>query len=419
MRIGMLVDMYKPHISGITMHVSLTKRVLEKEGHKVFVFTFGDEDYEDDELYIVRSPGVPLNVMDTGFHLSFRYSRTAQRKLSTMDVVHVHHPFLSGQLALRYCRAYKLPLVFTNHTRQDLYAQHYVPYVPEALTLTFLQAYLYDLCRRCDAVIAPSPGALKMLRQLGLDMPIQVIPNGVELAPFQSPLRRLTRAALGLPEEALVLMYVGRLNPEKNLPFLLRAFFGVATVRPEVVLALVGDGADRDDLRDQVERSGLAHRVYFCGKAAYDQVPDYLALADVFVTASQTEVHPLSVIEAMAAGLPVLGMDSAGVSDTITDGVDGLISPPDLAAFTARLMRLVMEPETRQRLAARARETAQLYDINRTARMLLQVYEQATNHRVSLPRRDWTDSWKKLFSHRPWTLTSRRKMHGELKTNSA
>ena len=104
MRIGMMVDMYKPHISGVTNYVSLNKRMLESRGHKVFVFTFGDEDYEDDELYVVRSPGVPLNVHDTGFHLSFRYSQPAQRKVKSMDVVHVHHPFLTGPLALRYCR---------------------------------------------------------------------------------------------------------------------------------------------------------------------------------------------------------------------------------------------------------------------------------------------------------------------------
>ena len=77
MRIGMLVDMYKPHISGITNYVALNKRWLEQRGHKVFVFTFGDLDYEDDELYVIRSPGLPLNVNDTGFHLSFRYSPPA------------------------------------------------------------------------------------------------------------------------------------------------------------------------------------------------------------------------------------------------------------------------------------------------------------------------------------------------------
>ena len=86
MRIGMLVDMYKPNISGITSYVTLNKRWLEARGHKVFVYTFGNLDYEDDELYVMRSPGLPLNVNDSGFQLSFRYNTVAERKLRTMDV---------------------------------------------------------------------------------------------------------------------------------------------------------------------------------------------------------------------------------------------------------------------------------------------------------------------------------------------
>ena len=81
MMIGMLTDMYKPYISGVTHHVSLTKRALDAEGHKVFVFTFGGQDYVDEELYVIRSPAVPL--ADTGYNLSFRYSRSAQHKLGS------------------------------------------------------------------------------------------------------------------------------------------------------------------------------------------------------------------------------------------------------------------------------------------------------------------------------------------------
>ena len=81
MMIGMLTDMYKPYISGVTHHVSLTKRALDAEGHKVFVFTFGGQDYVDEELYVIRSPAVPL--ADTGYNLSFRYNRSAQHKLGS------------------------------------------------------------------------------------------------------------------------------------------------------------------------------------------------------------------------------------------------------------------------------------------------------------------------------------------------
>lgn len=379
MRIGMLVDMYKPHISGITNYVSLNKRWLEARGHKVFVFTFGNEEYDDDELYVVRSPGLPLNVNDTGFHLSFRYSQAAQKKLQTMDVVHVHHPFLSGPMALRYCRPHGIPIVFTNHTRFDLYSQHYLPPgVPDVLGETFLRAYLPNFCAQCELVIAPAAGVAEVMRDIGVQSPISVIPNGVDFAPFASP-PPLTRAEVGLPAEATVLMYTGRLSPEKNLTFLLRAFFGVAAARPEVVLALIGGGPELENLSDQVDRSGLAGRVKFLGKVEYQMVPSYLSLADLFVTASQTEVHPFSLIEALAAGRPALGIASPGISDTIVDGVNGLLSSPDIAEFTAKLMRLVMEPETLRQMRAGARETAKLYDLNRTGQLVLDEYVRLAN----------------------------------------
>jgi glycosyltransferase involved in cell wall biosynthesis len=396
MRIGMLVDMYKPNISGITNYVSLNKQVLEALGHRVFVFTFGDLDYEDDELHVVRSPGMPLNINDTGFHVSFRYNQAAQRKVRSMDLVHVHHPFLSGPLALRYASSRGIPVVYTNHTRFDLYAQHYLPsFVPEAVGQAFLKTYLPGFCERCDLVIAPSAGIARVMRDMGVHANIKVIPNGVNLAPFESPAHTLTRAEVDLPAEAVVLMYVGRLSPEKNLAFLMRAFFGVAAAEPGLVLALVGEGPELDNLRDQAERSGLGGQVRFLGKVDYALIPAYLKLADVFVTASETEVHPFSLIEAMAAGLPAVGIDSPGVGDTIVDGDNGYLSGSDLAAFTAKLMRIVLEPEARRHMAGRAHESARQYDLERTARLVLAEYEQLIGHHTQRMR-TWSGLGQRL-----------------------
>ena len=396
MRIGMMVDMYKPHTSGITTYVALNKKVLESLGHKVFVFTFGDMDYEDDELNVVRSAGVPLNFNDTGFNMSFRYAKVAQRKVRSMDLIHVHHPFLSGQLALRYAVARGIPVVYTNHTRFDLYAQHYMPsFVPDAVGMAFLRSYLPSFCKRCDLVISPSAGIKVVMRDLGVEAHIQVIPNGVEVEPFRNPERKLTRAEVGLPDDATVLMYLGRLSPEKNLAFLVSAFLGVAHVQPKVVLAIVGDGPETEALKAQAAASSVGDRVRFLGKTDYASVPAYLKLADAFVTASETEVHPLSLIEAMAAGLPALGIISPGVADTLVDGVNGLLSQPDLASFTAKLMLLVMDADLRQRMAARAVEDALQYDIHRTAAVVLEQYEALMASHVRRVRR-WSALARRL-----------------------
>lgn len=384
MRIGMMADVYKPHINGITNYIALSKKYLEELGHEVFVFTFSEAEYQDEDERVIRSPGVPL--LDTGYYLSVRYTSQARKLLQTVDVAHVHHPFLSGSLALLYCRPRGIPIVFTNHTRYDLYTQAYLPPMADALGLTAVKAYLPVFCDTCDLVISPSEGMKKVLQDFGVESPVEVVPNGVDLKPFQSEVCPIERSQLGLLEHEVVLVYVGRLGPEKNLAFLLRAFSGVAQAYEHVRLILIGDGPEREILEGMGRDSGISSSLRFLGKLPYEQIPCYLAVADTFVTASVTEVHPLTVIEAMAAGLPVLGICSPGVGDIVEDGVTGyLAAQPDLASFTAKMARLVNEGETRRRMGEAARRASSQYAIERTTGLIEACYarliEQARQNR--------------------------------------
>jgi len=379
MKIGMMVDVYKPHVSGITNYIALNKQYLEKSGQEVFVFTFGDEDYEDQETNIIRSPGLPI--LDTGYYISLRYSRQARNLLRSMQVVHIHHPFMSGSLALRYCRPRGIPIVFTNHTRYDLYSHAYLPGMPDAVSLTALQTYLPAFCRSCSLVVAPSAGMRDVLLRLGVDAPIQVVPNGVDLTPYHTPAQPLERAQFGFKEEDIVLIYVGRLGPEKNLPFLLRSFGGAVQAYDNAKLLIIGDGPERDNLEDRVKYMDIGDKVRFLGTVPYEEVSHYLAMADVFVTASVTEVHPLSVIEAMAAGLPVLGINSPGIGDTIQDGETGLlVAEEELAGFTAKMVRLIVDCESRQKMGQQARQEAEKYAIENTTQMMLEHYKEVIRH---------------------------------------
>jgi len=378
MRIGMLADGYKPHVSGITNVIALSKRFLEEAGHDVYVFTFGGDDYQDDEPNIIRTRGVPL--IDTGYYVSVRYSSQAQKILRTMDLVHVHHPFTSGRLAIRYCTSRGIPIVFTNHTRYDLYAQAYLPMIPEAFGDAFLRAYMPSFCKSCDLVIAPSAGLRDVLVHFGVDTPIEVIPNGVDIKPFGAVEQPIPRQKFGFKQDDIVLTYMGRLGIEKNLPFLLRSFAGIANTYENVRLLVIGDGSDRENLEERVRLMGLAERVHFTGMVPYNDLPAYLAAADAFVTASVSEVHPLSVIEALASGLPVVGIQSPGVGDTIQDGITGYLAPEeDMAAFTAKLSRIVTDSENREKMSRQAKQTASLYAIENTTEIILEHYQELWN----------------------------------------
>ncbi len=378
MRIGMMVDVYKSHVSGITNYIALNKRHLEKAGHKVFVFTFGDEDRKIDDPTIIQSPGLPL--VDTGYYLSIRYSQQAKKMLRTMDVVHVHHPFLSGRLSLHYCKPRGIPILFTNHTRYDLYAHAYIPYLPDGIGETFLRAYLPTFCQSMNLVVAPSAGMRDVLKRVGVTSQIEVVPNGVDIAPFQKDIQPIDRSEFGFGNDDIVLVYAGRLGPEKNLPFLLRAFNGVTQTYNNTRLLIVGDGPERGNMEDRLRHMGIASQARLTGIVNYEDIPRYLAMADAFVTASVTEVHPLSVIEAMASGLPVLGIQSPGVGDTIEDGKTGLIvSEEDLAAFTAKMVRLVTDHDLRRQMSVQARHTSEIYAIERTTKIMLKHYQHLAN----------------------------------------
>ena len=372
MRIGMMVDVYKPHISGITNYVSLNKRTLEQAGHEVYIFTFGDLDHADDETRVVRSPGFPI--VDTGYYLNFSHSRKVKTLIQSMDLVHVHHPFLSGRLALHYCRPMRIPVVFTNHTRYDLYAQTYLPLLPEGVSETFLQAYLPPFCAGVDLVISPSAGMAGVLRSLGVNSPIEIVPNGVELKRYHQACDDC-RTEFGFTENDILLVYSGRLAPEKNLGFLLHAFAGTSEAVDHLHLLLLGSGPEEENLKMLAAELGINKQVHFTGMIEYHDIPRYLAMCDLFVTASVTEVHPLSVIEAMASGLPVVGVRSVGVGDTVEDGMTGFLSSNNQAAFTAKLTRLCIEKSIRKKMGAAARKASEKYAIERTTRTMLSHYE--------------------------------------------
>jgi len=393
MRIGMMGDAYKPKVSGVTMHISLTSRALTAAGHDVRIFTLGQEADADDEPYVVRSPGVPL--ADSGFYLGLRYTKAARHLLQSMDVIHVHHPFLSGRLALRYARPVNKPVIFTNHSRYDLMAHAYLPLVPEEVSETLLQTYLPAFCRQVDLIIVPSASVRVLLHDLGVQEDIEVIPNGVDLRPFAQA-RALPRQELGFSEKDVLLTYVGRLGPEKNLMLLLRAFAGAQAAFPEAALLIVGDGPEREDLEERTRHARLESRVRFVGQVDYPALPKYLAACDAFVTASVSEVHPLSVIEALASGLPVVGTRSPGIQDTVEDGVTGYLAANDIAAYTAKLSRLLADPAGRKRMSEQARRASEQYAIERTTGLLLEQYERAVRQGPRRRETNWRVLWHRL-----------------------
>ncbi|MGQ9802688.1 MAG: glycosyltransferase [Anaerolineae bacterium] len=374
MRIALLTDAYWPGVNGIIRFVSLHKHILEEMGHEVFVFTGGPPSPQD-EPGVIRSFGLPHP--DPGYRLTFGYSRQAIALLRTTDVLHANQPAMSGLLALRYGHRFGIPVVLTLHSRYDMLINSRLR-MPMTAVRPLLGAYLQWLLPRCDLVTAPTPEITKVLEDIGVRAGVEIIPCGVERN--RSPHRNVTRAELGIPATASLAAFVGRVVAEKNVRFLLEVLS--APELSDTYLLVVGDGPERSALEETAKRLGLNGRVRFIGQVAPTEVPAYVALADFCVTASKIEMLPTAILEALGAGLPVLGLDLPWIRAVIRSGENGLLTPPDDAAAMAQAWaRLAHDRELLARLAEGARRTGEQYDARQATARLVAHYERLATSR--------------------------------------
>lgn len=375
----MFADMYKPHVSGVTNYISLYKKRFEELGHEVWVFTFGNTDYADDEPNIVRSPAIPWG--DTGWQMGMVLSSAAKRIIPTLDVAHVHHPFLSGRVAIDHCKPEGIPLVFTNHTRYDLYSDAYVGFMPQTMRYHYLRRYLREFAHEVDLVIAPSPGIQQWLSDFGITETSVLLSNCVDTEPFKHPRAPLSPEDYGFPPGSVVFCYLGRVSAEKNMGLLTQAAIRAARATESICLLILGEGTAMDETRAAFAKAGLAGRIHFAGLMPYEEVPNHLAAADVFVTASVSEVHPLVVMEAFAAGLPAIGVHSPGVGDIVEDGLTGYLTSPDAEEYAARMTELALDAPLRARMSRAASDASSRYDIRIMADEMLGHYQRLIDTR--------------------------------------
>ncbi|MGH2536144.1 MAG: glycosyltransferase [Candidatus Promineifilaceae bacterium] len=377
MQIGHLTACYRPVLNGVTRMVALYRRELERLGHQVTIFTLANRKDVGAQKGVVRSAGLPLG--SSGYHVAARLPAAVQAQIAQMDILHCHHPLMALEFGRRYGRA---PIIFTNHTRYDHYLAHYLG-LPAGLAARIMRAIWPRLLTKADVVIAPSQSLAELLIGLGVRPPA-VIENGINLRLFHEQIVPASRARLGLEPADVLAVYVGRLSGEKGIAPLVSEIARARRQEPRLALLLVGGGPQAGRVQALAGRLGLRGRVHLAGPVAPAAVPAYLAAADLFVTASTSETHPLSVIEALAAGLPVVGYRAAGLADLVDSGRTGLLCPTERGALAASLLALVGSPALRRELGVAAREAGRRFDIRRTVARTLEAYEAAREVAVAV-----------------------------------
>lgn len=377
MKIAMFTNTFSPHIGGVAYSVAWLAHDLRAKGHQVLVVAPEFDGSPAVETDVVRVPALQ-KFAGSDFSVPIMLSRHMFSGIEQFapDIVHSHHPFLLGGMALRVSAALNVPIIYTYHTRYELYS-HYVSQDSPALKRAALNLAL-GYCDLCDAVVAPSESIAAFLAEQGVSAPVAVIPTGIDLAKFQNGNGLGMRAELGIPRSAFVIGHVGRLAPEKNLHFLTDALAGFVSANPAAHVVVAGQGPLTDHMRHAFDRTGHAANLHMLGSVTGAELADVYAAMDVFAFSSHSETQGLVLAEAMAAGVPVVALDAYGAREMVSNARNGRLLPAQASVeeFCEALAWVEKCPPSRIRsMKEAARKTSRRYSHTISSRRMLRLYE--------------------------------------------
>ncbi|MBK7316643.1 glycosyltransferase [Candidatus Villigracilis affinis] len=391
LRIGLFTDTYAPQVNGVSISLQLVSEGLQRRGHQVTIFAPRIPGYEDNQPGVMRLPSLkylnnpPIYVAVLGTPRS-TWSLTRKH----FDVLHAHSPLTVGLLAYLTASTKNLPLIYTYHTSITDYT-HYLKVIGGTGVIRHAARWFSTTSTNLgNQIVVPSPKFYRLLLEQKVKRPIHVIPNGIDLSNFKAVKNPGSfRSKLGVGPDAPILLSVGRVDPEKRLDFLIDAFDRIADRMPEAHLVFAGDGGARKKLQEHAAAVKSSSRIHFLGMVDRAELPVILHDATVFLSASTTEVHPISVIEAIASGLPLVVVQDEAFEGMIVENENGHQTPLDVTAYSETLLSLLNDPERLKRYGKRSMELSEKYSIEGQVRALETLYIESIlqNWRGSLVSR--------------------------------
>lgn len=380
MRIGIFSDTYCPQVNGVVTVVRNLKRELEKRGHTVFIFTVAFPDAEEEENVIRLASIKFLN--EPQHRISFFLEGQIVKKAAELklDVIHSNTEFSLFLAARAVSRRLGIPWVHTMHT----YYEDYLYYVPliEPILKTQLPRLLRSIYKKIDCIIAPSVKISKYLEDCGIQPPITLVPNGIDLSIFYEDTRQKAeeavsfRSRFNLPQDSKIIVFVGRLAEEKNVETLLRNFAEIAKRVPECRLLIVGDGPDRRALQDFAYELGIAEKTIFTGYLSWPrEIKTVYDAATMFMSASHSEVHPITFIESMASGLPIVAAADISIANMIVEGENGWTSEDDKLLWQ-KAVPILQDDKLAEAMGKKAKELSRRYSVERFCESMIDAYSK-------------------------------------------
>jgi phosphatidylinositol alpha-mannosyltransferase len=365
---------------GVTEHVSSLAEQFLARGHEVHIVAPSSDD-EAEPIVSVDAPvhrigrvvSIPANGSVARITLSLRSYLQAKQLLQEeqFDLIHLHEPMMPA-----------LPLTVLRHSNTtNIGTFHAFRNTP--LTYFYGKPILRPFFRKLHGRIAVSTAARDFVGEY-FPADYRVIPNGIDFARFNAPAPRLALFEDNRP----TVLFVGRLEKRKGLRFLLRAWPQVLERQPDARLIVVGRGRPLEGYRRFAARQGWSPSdVVFAGYVAAEDLPRYYQACDVFCAPNTgQESFGIVLLEAMAAGAPIVASDIPGYRDVVSNGVQGmLVEPKNSGAIADAVCRLLANPELRASMRRAGQDNAQAYDWPRVASQVLDYYSEVLERRAAEP----------------------------------
>lgn len=380
LKVAMFTNNYLPYIGGVPISVDRLRRGLMDAGHQVKIIAphYPNEDDSGQDVCRVRSllplPGT------REFKIANIFTPRMWREVKRFapDVIHVHHPFWLGWVGQLLGRMLGVPVIYTYHTRLEHYA-HYVPLPGPLFRNVVAHTLVKRFANRCDAVIVPTSSAEEYLRTIGVRKPVHVQPTGIEYPRFSeaTPVDELEqmREALGLSDNQRILVSISRLSKEKNIVFMFQAMQQLRDRGCDFHLLVIGDGPDRHMLEQKIDELALSEHITLVGSVPPDQMARYCQLGDIFVFTSRSETQGMVILEAMAAGLPVVAIRSSGIEDIVRHQFNGFKTPSQMTQWVDCVDTLINDNAMRTQLASQAQTFASEYSIKPFTASVVGLYD--------------------------------------------
>lgn len=344
MNIGLVTDTYFPRVNGVAKSIHTFAESFKQLGHQVIIFAPQFPEHQETDQSIWRFPSQYL-FFNPEDRLPNPFTRESKRLFNQLpelklDIVHTQTPFALGIAMVKYAKKLGLPTIHTYHTLFEAYMPHYFPFVPKFMSIPFAKKASQYLCNLHDYIIVPSTSIEERLNHYGVKRPIKVLPTGTDLSPFKQVDGQRMREKYKFGDDDQLLLTMGRVAHEKNLPFLLDVLEKLIPTFPRAKLVIAGVGPALESVKAETKKRQLNDKVIFIGLLSRQDWADLYAAADINLLASVTETQGLVLTEAMAAGTPCVAVAAMGVKDVMAGG-GGLAVNLDVAEFAGAVQSLL------------------------------------------------------------------------------